>query len=366
MIHELVFTSVPEGLRPGSQGFCTVAHSLGIPSNLAMRLETFSAYRHLFQPPSPNAAYNPVMCMHLTLNLGGKRYHVLSRVADAGLDYTQRTNKIGHHFLFEDDDCSEPGPAPLFFVPSLFLDAWKRRPGILPTRAAFPSVELSPLAGAWERLGFDRGWANAVAETALTEQPVSVLFEPGTDVLPLFAEAAARLPIDQRWRITFSSYYNKLPPGVSCQWKGIVLGSPEAAEAGTGDALVLDLSRPLGRPPTLIQSLIQRKPAPPPPIPQTPPEVSLAPEAEGIYELGEPVVLLPKSSFTVPISKRSASPMPEMSLKLIAVSLFVAFLLGCGIGAWITARWGRTEPPPMPQGSFLLDCIDLLLPEREE
>ena len=365
MIHELVFTSVPEGLRPGSQGFCTVAHSLGIPSNLAMRLETFSAYRHLFQPPSPSAARNPVMCMHLTLNLSGKRYHVLSRVADAGLDYTQRTNKIGHHFLFEDDDCPETGPAALFFVPSLFLDAWKRRPGILPTRATFPSVDLPPLSGAWERLGFDRNWATAVAETVLTGQPVSVLFEPGTNVLPLFAEAMARLPVDQRWRATFSSYYNKLPPGVVCQWKGIALGSPEAAETGAGDALVLDLSRPLGKPPARNIAAPPRKATALPPPPTASQEVLLEPDMEGIYEISDPIELQPKASLAAPMFERLSSvPTSGISPSLAAVLLLVVFLLGCAVGALTTARWFSPKPEP-PGNSFLLDCIDLLLPEMK-
>jgi len=365
MIHELVFTSAPEGLRPGSQGFCTVAHSLGIPSNLALRLETFSAYRHLFQPPSPKAVRNPVMCMHLTLNLGGKRYHVLSRIADAGLDYTQRTNKIAHHFLFEDADCPEGGPATLFFVPNLFLDAWKRKPGLLPKRTTFPFVELPPLAGAWERLGFDRGWANAVAETVLTERPVSVLFEPGTDVLPLFAEAMARLPVDQRWRATFSSYYNKLPPGIGCQWKGIVRGSLEAAEAGTGDALVIDLSRPLGKPPARSFAPPPRKTITLPTPTETPPtEIFFEPEAEGIYGISELADLSSKTSLPTPMVERSLpTPLLGVTPRHAAVLLLVAFLLGCGVGALTTARWFRPKPEP-PQSSFLLDCIDLLLPNR--
>ena len=353
MIHELVFTSVPEGLRPGSQGFCTVAHSLGIPSNLAMRLEAFSAYRHLYQSSSSNSALNPVRCMHLTLNFGDKQYHVLSRVADAGLDYTQRTNKIAHHFLFEGPDCPESGPAALFFIPNLFLDAWKRRPGILPTRPAFPSLDLMPLAGAWERLGFDRRWANVVAETISTERPVHMLFEPGTDVLPLFAEAMARIPIDQRWRITFSSYYSKLPPGVSCQWKGIVLGSPEVAEVGTSDALVLDLSRPLGKPSV-------RKASPPPiPMPSPSSIIQPEPETDEIYEIAPPVERPSQSTFSALAVEYPSSPSQGISPKLAGLLLLVAFLFGCGVGAVVYARWFQSQPPR----TFLLDCIDLLLPD---
>ena len=363
MIHELVYTSVPEGLKPGSQGFCTVAHTMGIPSNLAMRLETFSAYRHLFQPPSSKVSRNPVMAMHLTLNLGVKRYHVLSRVADAGLDYTQRTNKIAHHFLFEDTDCPTIGPAALFSIPNLFLTEWKRRPGLLPVRAAFPAVDVPPLSGAWERLGGDRGWANAVAETVLTERPVSILFEPGTDVLPLFVEAIARLPVEYRRQVTFSSYYNKLPPGVACQWKGIVLGSPEAQTAAAADALVIDLSRPLGKAPPVTRTFETRKPpSPPPTTPAATQEVQVESDESGIYELSEPLESVERTATPFVVDRKAVVSPPWSSPTVLVVLLILAFLLGAAVGVGGTWWMNPPPPPPPPQNNFLLDCIDLLFP----
>ena len=47
------------------------------------------------------------------------------------------------------------------------------------------------------------------------------------DPLPLLAESLALLPPDRRWTVTFSTYFNKLPPGVECQWRCVVDGSPE-------------------------------------------------------------------------------------------------------------------------------------------
>jgi len=349
MIHELVYTSVPEGLKPGNQGFCTVAHTVGIPSNLALRLETFSAYRHLFQPPSSKVSRNPVMAMHLTLNLGAKRYHILSRVADAGLDYTQRTNKIAHHFLCEDRDCPNIGPAALFSIPNLFLTEWNRRPGLLPARTAFPMIDVPPLSGAWERLGGDRAWANVVAETVLTERPVSILFEPGTDVLPLFVEAIARLPAEYRWRVTFSSYYNKLPPGVTCQWKGIVHDSPEAQTADAGDALVINLSRPLGKAPPITRTFETSKPAPP----SVETKVHSDSEGSGVYELCESCESIewPTESVAIHRQAKRASP-PWSSPTVLAVLLILAFLMGVAVGVggtlWLTPPLPSTPVLPEP------------------
>ena len=49
-----------------------------------------SGYRPAFAPGDPRTAQNPVNHMHVRLTVGGKSYHVLSRVANYGIDYTQR------------------------------------------------------------------------------------------------------------------------------------------------------------------------------------------------------------------------------------------------------------------------------------
>ncbi len=366
MIHELVYTSAPEGLKPGSQGFCTVAQSTGIPSNLALRLETLSAYRSPFSPQDPR---NPVMCMHLTMVLGGKTYHILSRVSDAGLDYTHRSNKIAHHFLFESDIAPPEGPAALFSSPNLFCTAWNRKPCMVQPRSTFPSRHEPQLSGAWERLTGDRSWANILAETVRSGRPVSMIFEPGTDVLPLFAEAIARLPNELRWKATFSSYYNKLPPGILCQWKGIVVGSPEMSLAKAGDALVLDLTKPLGKAPSLTKSVDAALKSGIAPPPKPTPEVVAKPQEQGVYEISEYFDATMESlqdesggepTRELPQRQRSS---PEISPKLLTTLLALAFLFGIGVGVLGTARAYRTSPEkPAPEQSFLLDCIDLILP----
>ena len=81
---ELIYTSAPQGLMPGSHGFCTVASTAGMPKNLAERLESFSGYRHVFPPNDANAIHNPVVYSHLRIVVGGRPYHVLSRISAAG------------------------------------------------------------------------------------------------------------------------------------------------------------------------------------------------------------------------------------------------------------------------------------------
>src|SRR6187200_1982537 len=95
--HELLYTSAPQGLRAGSMGYCTVAITRNCPPLLQEKLENLSGYRHLYSPFDANARLNPVCAQHVRVAAGGKTYSILSRVADAGVDYSNRTNQFAHH-----------------------------------------------------------------------------------------------------------------------------------------------------------------------------------------------------------------------------------------------------------------------------
>ena len=106
------------------------------------------------------------------------------------------------------------------------------------------------MARAWQALTGDAGWAGVLAESFLADprRPVFLVFRPGMELLPLFVEAMALLPPSRRWDVEFSTYFNQLPQGVNCTWRGVLEGSPEAENARRlPNALVLDLCQPLGR-----------------------------------------------------------------------------------------------------------------------
>lgn len=251
MTQELIYTSAPQGLRPGSRGFCTVVSTQGMAVNLADRLESLSAYRHVFSPQDPNADLNPVVYSHLRIAVGGKQYHVLSRIAAAGLDYTQRSNKFAHHVVLDTSELVSAGPAWLLAQPAFMQTEWDGKPRILP-------VGRRPIAGTvepdvcrhWQSAAGDAGWAGILAESANsgTKSVATVIYPPGMEVLGLVAESMSLLPPSRRWEISFSTYYTKLPPGVDCMWRFVLQGSPEAQAASRNPgAVVIDLCRPLGR-----------------------------------------------------------------------------------------------------------------------
>jgi hypothetical protein len=248
---ELVYTSASRGLKPGSSGFCTIACTRGVSTNLTQQLELLSGYRHLYPPQDAHASQNPVAFSHLTLTLAGRRCHILSRICDAGLDYTNRSNKFAHHVVLDASELPSAGPAWLLAADGFMRSSWPGEPSVLPAGPVVPSGETGPqICRGWQQIAGDAGWGGVLAETAVgpKHRQAVVIVPPGMDVLPLLAESLALLPPPLRWQVSFSTYFTKLPPGVDCQWRCVIDGTPEAVAArrAAASVLVLDLCRPLG------------------------------------------------------------------------------------------------------------------------
>jgi hypothetical protein len=252
---EILYTSAPRGIKPGSGGFCTVQSTAGMAKNLVERLESLSGYRHHFASHGSGAPQNPVNYSHLHLTVVGRKYHVLSRICDAGLDYTQRTNKLAHHVVLEPREVRDArgGPAWVLSDNAFSAATWDGEVKALPGSRKKPRTDDCPAGKCrgWARAAKDAGWAGVLAKSASrTAAPISVVFAPGTDTLELVREALSLLPPEDRWNVTFSTYFTKLLPGVDCQWRFLIDGSPEAtALRRDPHARMIDLCRQLGPPP---------------------------------------------------------------------------------------------------------------------
>jgi len=274
MSWELHYTSVPRGLYPGSKGFCVVATTPNLPAPLRERLEGLSGYQQVFPPHDPRAGLNPVVLAHHRLNLGGRPLSVLSRVAFAGLDYTDRSNKYAHHVVIDPSERPAGGPAWLLGRPDFLERAWSGEPRILPPGRTIPRGDAAPaVASAWRSATGDAGWAGALAEAFSNNpsRPAYLIYEPGFDPLPLFAEALSLLPPSRRWDVDFNTYFSVAPQGLTCAWRGVLAGTPAAGQAlKAPGALVLDLTRPMGPPgdgPLIQQARTGERPAASQPTP---------------------------------------------------------------------------------------------------
>ncbi len=248
MVEEIVYTSAEKGLKQGSRGFCTVVSTAGMSLALAERLESMSGYRHAFPLHDPQASLNPVCFSHVTTRLAGKSLHVISRVADAGQDYTGRSNKLAHHLVIDNVASMPAGPARLMAEPGVIVERWDGNVRNVPPR----ELRCSPLPAsiplvAWQRLTGDEGWAGSVAEQLLQNPaPVSIIFKPGTDTLTLVREVLDLIPAPQRWNVTFSTYFTRLLAGAECQLRFVLNDTPEATSLrNDARARVIDLTSSL-------------------------------------------------------------------------------------------------------------------------
>ena len=232
MSHEILYTSARKLLKAGMSGYGTVISTRGISSHLAEKLEGLSGYRWAYEPGTPNAHLNPVCYSHVQIAVAGQKYQVLSRVSDYGADYSGRTNKIAHHVALLETELTAGGPAWILKSDGFCESTWDQQTRVIETgRQPTRSVRSSADYSLWERVTGDAGWAGVLAETALAAErrPVHVLFPLGMDTLSLIEESLNLLPHRERWKVSFSSYYNSLPASVDCLWRFVLDGTPEAA-----------------------------------------------------------------------------------------------------------------------------------------
>lgn len=248
MGQEILYTSAPQGLRPGASGFCTVCSTAGMEPNLAEFLEGFSGYPHPFKPPDPRTKENPVNYSHVLWTIGGQRYSILSRVADAGLDYTGRTNLLAHHVALprrEADRCPG-GPAWVLAQDDFSITKWDGQLKTIPGQK--PATTEKPLSKcvAWEQAAGDAGYAGILAESVKDKggRPVVVIYPSHCDTLALLVEALSLLPPEKRWNVTFATLYSRIYSSFDCQWRFVFHESAEARAAKRDpQSLVLDLTK---------------------------------------------------------------------------------------------------------------------------
>lgn len=214
--------------------------------NVARLLESLSGYRHLFPPGTPGAAANPVNFSHLIAKVGGRDLHIISRVADTGLDYSGRSNKIAHHIAFDRSELPAGGAgAVLRSLP--FETRWDREPERLPPRKLAGGGVGPGVCQAWAKVSGDAGWGGALAESGAKKRPAVVIVSPGMPALEMILESLALLPDNLQDEVTFSTFYTNLPANVQCLWRFVMADSPEAAAAKRNPQnLVIDCTGKLG------------------------------------------------------------------------------------------------------------------------
>lgn len=234
MAWQLIYTSSQRTLTPGQCGYGTVARSPDLREALVQRLEQLSYYD---VPPAANrAGACPVVHACRVLDLRGSKYHVLSRIVDARLDFTNRTNHLAHHLVFAPGDLPDlPSPATLLRHWDGWKDQWSEEPRFLdasdwanlrqlPTHVPLP-------AASWARLTGDAGRAAALVDLASPQGlQLHVLPEQELDLLDLFAESLQLLDPEhrspgRRWEFSFTTHLQNRDNPQDFQWRGYHAGT---------------------------------------------------------------------------------------------------------------------------------------------
>jgi hypothetical protein len=263
---ELVYTSAPRGLRDGASGFCTVAATEGIPRPLHEKLESLSGYS---RSEVMAGIEPPVNHSHLIVRIQRTVYHVVSRIADAGIDYTGRTNKIAHHLALTSDEIARfpTGPASLLSDHAFWHTDWSAGPETLPV-GNVPNAYPAGVSDfdTWEAAFGDAGWAGVLGQAiADGMKPVSVIVPPAEDTLLMLNEALQLVRPDDRWKVCFSTFFSRLSPGTQCHWRFVLDGTPEARKLrARSPGLLVDPLGSSGDPPdgnAFVEAAREGKPA---------------------------------------------------------------------------------------------------------
>ena len=266
MAQQLVYTSAGKLLDAGRSGFGTVARSKSLSPLLVSAIERVSQFANI-----RGTERSRVIFVHRRIVAANNRVHLISRIADAGADYTGRTNHIAHHLIVSQEEMN--GAAARGITPAdilmqfPWLPRWEGAPKFFGPeedvpleRAIQPNGGISARA-AWTRLTGNPSHARLLAWDGAPRNGV-LLVPRGADPLGLLAEALAEFG-PQSWSRTFTTNLETTDEMSDFDW---VVSSPEnfrEIEARCGARALLDLSQShtLPVPPAPVQATPQPKAA---------------------------------------------------------------------------------------------------------
>ncbi|MFO7820772.1 MAG: hypothetical protein R6V56_01740 [Lentisphaeria bacterium] len=263
MARELIYTSAHRGLKPGTRGFCTVAHTKGMKPSVVRLLESLSSYKSPLGNKQGNGNQHPTAVSHYRGFATGESFNILSQVGYSGRDFTNRQNKLAYHLVLDPDERPKAGPAWLARQDGVLLGDWKGEPRLIPEPKDVPSGNLPPetFAANWKEITGDAGWAGILLRE-LNRNPAGIIYlvyEPGMPILSLIEDLTAALEVPKRWLLTFNTVFMHMPAGVNCTLRCCLPDAPPLKDVrATTGTFKLDLTKPLREAPNNIYTRIAR------------------------------------------------------------------------------------------------------------
>jgi hypothetical protein len=234
---------------PGRSGFCTVARSDGMRDALVLRIEQLSYYEHR----ALSGGQEQAICACRVIEIRGSRYHVLSRIQDAGLDFTNRTNFLAHHLVFAPEELKSLPVAPVIFRDwDGWKASWREEPRVLRDESWGNLYDLAALpnipANSWAEVTGDA--VNGI-ELVDTSTALFLNWDGLTEakVLGLFAESLELLEVrdaigDYRsnaWQFSFTTLLQDQDPAGDFWWRGLNSSAPALRKVLKGGQSVIPI-----------------------------------------------------------------------------------------------------------------------------
>ena len=249
MAFQLIYTSAPRLLQAGRTGFGTVAKHPAIRGGLQSEIERFSQFSR-----QEGLKMDRVIFQYRCLSITGAGFHVISRLKDAGSDYTGRTNHIAHHVIFTSAEAHAATvagitPADVIFnlnARMFWCDSWHVAPIEFGPEEEISLTSLSPVislpATYWHELTGTPDSATILAP-GQTAESCWVIYAPGhgEQLLALLGESLLLHP--NPWRVSFANEFQPTDRVEEIAWRGIPTDSPLCLTASQSVRPILDLTR---------------------------------------------------------------------------------------------------------------------------
>ena len=217
-----------------------------------LRLEQLSYYQHLSLTGAPE---RPILAYRI-VDIRGSLFHVLTRLQDAGLDFTGRTNFTAHHLAFAPEEIRQlPAPAIILRDWSGWLGSWTKEPQLLSNENwgnlnSLAGVSAAP-AHTWQRLTGDAangyGLLEAKAGTLINADSID-----DKETLSLLAESTDLMEVRETrrdykaaaWRYTFTTSVQEQDTPADFRWRFLYSDSPAFAKLAGAECRPLSSVRP--------------------------------------------------------------------------------------------------------------------------
>jgi hypothetical protein len=264
MAQQLIYTSAARLLDAGRSGFGTVARSKTISPLLVSAIERVSQFSNI-----RGTERSRVIFVHRRMVAGSNRFHILSRIADAGADYTGRTNHIAHHLIVTQEEMARAAsvgitPADVL-IQFPWLSRWEGNARFLTPEEDVNLATFQPLgrqsgSSVWAVMTGNPSHARLLAWDGAPRNGI-LLIPVHADPLALLAEGLAELG-SQSWSKAFTTSLETTDELSELDWIIATPATDPEIHRRCGNRATLDLTQP--------QSL----PVPPEPLPEqrkTPP-----------------------------------------------------------------------------------------------